>query len=264
MDSSVLKHPRVVGVVETLVDAGGGCITYDTGGGGREILIAASARLAAETNAPLTIVEARVLHSEARAFVSELQPKVRSAVISAQEAALQPTGSIRGVLAVHADVLRDADVRKPLLAMARSAGNLVVARHDYSETTLDALATPGLVLRLRDLMPSAPRPAPMPLTPPPMDMSVALRLVRQANSDVLSDQDLGVFDEMAEALQRADPAEVRQRVGELRSKYETTIELARQRRAAAATTDPPRMPLDHGQAQSAAHQQHRSQGTGLT
>lgn len=244
MDSSVLKYPRIEEAVETLVDAGGGRITYDIGGGGRETLLAAAARLAARTKAPLTIVEARSLHSAVRAFVHEVQPTVRSAVISAEEAALQPSGSINGVLAVHADVMRDADVRQPLLAMAHSADHLLVARHDYSDTTLDALATPGLVLRLRDLMPSAPRPAPITLTPPPMDMSVALRLVQQANRDVLPDQDLAVFDEMAEVLQRTDPAEIKQRVGELRSRYEATIELARQRRAATGSTDLPRTPLD--------------------
>ncbi|MEU1077736.1 MULTISPECIES: hypothetical protein [unclassified Streptomyces] len=264
MDSSVLKHPRIAEAVETLVAAGGGRITYDVGGGGRETLLAAGARLAAKTNAPLTIVEARSLHSDVRAFVREVQPEARSAVISAEEAALQPAGSINGVLAVHADVLRDADVRKPLLAMAHSADHLLVARHDYSDTTLDALATPGLVLRLRDLMSSAPRPAPITLTPPPMDMSVALRLVRQANSDVLPDQDLVVFDEMAEVLERVDPAEVRQRIGDLRSKYEATIELARQRRAATGPTAPSRTPPGHGQEQAAAHQQNRSQGTGRT
>ncbi|MFE7358343.1 hypothetical protein ACFU8Q_35875 [Streptomyces sp. NPDC057543] len=53
------------------------------------------------------------------------------------------------------------DVRRPLLAMAQSADHLVVARHDYSDTTLDALATPGIVLRLRDLVPP-PRPNPGP------------------------------------------------------------------------------------------------------
>ncbi|MEH6376250.1 hypothetical protein V7793_18260 [Streptomyces sp. KLMMK] len=97
-----------------------------------------------------------------------------------------------------------------------------------------------------------------------MDMSVALRLVRQGNRDVLSDQDLAVFDEMAEVLERVDPAEVRQRVGELRSRYEATIELARQRRAATGPTGPSRTPVDHGQEQSAAHQQHRPQGPGRT
>ncbi|MFF7115415.1 hypothetical protein ACFY91_24330 [Streptomyces albogriseolus] len=267
MDSSVLRHPRIAEAVETLVTARGGGITYDVGGGGRETLLAAGARLAAETNTPLTIVEARSLHSDVRAFVREVQPEARSAVISAEEAALQPDGSINGVLAVHADVLRDADVRQPLLAMAHSADHLLVARHDYSDTTLDALATPGLVLRLRDLMLSAPRPAPITLTPPPippMDTSVALGLVRKATRAVLPDEDLEVFDKMAEVLERVDPAEVRQRIGELRSKYEATIELARQRRAATGPTDPSRTPLDHGQEQAAAHQQHRSKGTGRT
>ncbi|MFE7961407.1 hypothetical protein [Streptomyces sp. NPDC057413] len=264
MDSSVLRHPRIAEAVETLVTARGGGITYDVGGGGRKTLLAAGARLAAETNTPLTIVEARSLHSDVRAFVREVQPEARSAVISAEEAALQPDGSINGVLAVHADVLRDADVRQPLLAMAHSADHLLVARHDYSDTTLDALATPDIVLRLRDLMLSAPRPAPITLTPPPMDTSVALRLVRQATRDVLPDQDLKVFDEMAEVLKGVDPAEVRQRIGKLRGKYEATIELARQRRAAAGSTDPSRAPLDHGQEQAAAQQQHRSQGTGRT
>ncbi|MCX4681324.1 hypothetical protein OG413_39700 [Streptomyces sp. NBC_01433] len=157
----MLNHPRIAEIVDTLVSAGGGRVTYDTGGGGREMLIAAGAQLAAETRAPLTIVEARVLHSETRAFVRELQPDIRCAVISAAEAALQPAGSINGVLAVHADVLRDVDVRQPLLAMAHSADNLIVARHDYSDTTLDALATPGLVVRLRDLTPPAHRPDPV-------------------------------------------------------------------------------------------------------
>ncbi|MFE9250937.1 hypothetical protein [Streptomyces sp. NPDC007088] len=161
MEPSVLNHPRIAGVVDALVAAGGGRVTYDTGCGGREMLIAAAAQLAAETDAPLTIVEARVLHSETRAFVRELQPDIRCAVISADEAALQPAGSIIGVLAVHADVLRDPDVRRPLLAMAHSASHLVVARHDYSDTTLDSLATPGLVLRASDLMPP-PRPNPGP------------------------------------------------------------------------------------------------------
>lgn len=38
---------------------GGGCVEYDIGGG-REVLIAASAQLAAATNSQLTIVESRV------------------------------------------------------------------------------------------------------------------------------------------------------------------------------------------------------------
>jgi hypothetical protein len=102
------------------------------------------------------IGEYRHLHAQARSLVREVQPDVRSTVISASEVALQPAGSIDGVLAVHADVLRAPDVRQPLLAMAHSVDPLVLARHDDSDTTLDALATPALVLRLCDLMPLPP------------------------------------------------------------------------------------------------------------
>ncbi|MFI5867098.1 hypothetical protein [Streptomyces sp. NPDC051546] len=258
----MLKHPRIAGVVETLVAVGGGRITYDTGGGGREMLLAAGARLAAETNTPLTIVEARHLHSEVRAFVRELQPTVSSAVISAQEAALQPAGSTSGVLAVHADVLRDADVRQPLLTMAHSADHLVVARHDDSDTTLDALATPGLVLRLRDLMPPAPRPNPLAArwTAPEMEERKQ-RLLRQLNGGVLPERDMTSFEEMALAMQQVDPEEVQQRIAQMRQKYEG---LVGQQQPADPPASRPRAARDHGQAQSAAHQQQGHQGLGRT
>ncbi|WP_234329538.1 MULTISPECIES: hypothetical protein [unclassified Streptomyces] len=119
MEPSVLNHPQIARTVETLVAADGGRVTYDTGCGGREMLVAAAAQLAAENDAPLTIVEGRVLHGETRAFVRELQPDIHCAVISADEAALLPAGSITGVL-------RDPHVRRPLLAMAHSASHLVV------------------------------------------------------------------------------------------------------------------------------------------
>lgn len=281
MDSSVLKHPRIAGIVDSLVDSGGGRITYDTGCGGREMLIAAGARLAAETGAQLTIVEARVLHSEVRAFVRELQPDVRSAVISADEAALQPAGSITGVLAVHADVLRDADARRPLLAMARSADHLVVARHDYSDTTLDSLATPGLVLRSHDLMPTstptpglrpgvterreaATRPGTIPAGlhalaaarrwTPPSSEERKQRFLRQLNQ--ASEQARLEAEELADLVLSADPDEVRQRIEQLK-------EQEQQRLADYPAPDPGR-PVGHGhsQEQAAAHQQHRPQGPG--
>lgn len=250
MEPSVLNHPRIAEVVDTLVAAGGGRVTYDTGGGGREMLIAAGAQLAAETRAPLTIVEARVLHSEIRAFVREMQPDIRCAVISADEAALQPAGSVNGVLAVHADVLRDADVRQPLLAMAHSADHLVVARHDYSDTTLDALATPGLVLRLRDLMPPGPRPNPVAVR------ERKQRFIRQLNAQ----KDAMSFEDLAEMMQNVDPDEVRNRIAQIQEKYAGLSELARQQLAAPRTRDA----REHGQEQSAAHQQQGSQRPGLT
>ncbi|MGW3930381.1 hypothetical protein ACWECC_20100 [Streptomyces microflavus] len=257
MDSSVLKHPKIAEVVDSLFVAGGGRVTYDIGGGGREILLAAGARLAAETNAELTIVESPVLHSEIRSFVRELQPEVRCAVISATEAALQPAGSINGVLAVHADVLRDADVRRPLLAMAHSADRLVVARHDYSDTTLDALATPGLVVRLRDLMPPAPQdPSAVRWTAPAMEERKQ-RVIRQLNQRLLPEQDVEDF---AELMQNVDPDEVRNRIAQMQEKYAGLSELARHQLAARR----PRDAREHGQAQSAAYQQQDTQRPGLT
>ncbi|MFB6984628.1 hypothetical protein ACNPQN_32795 [Streptomyces sp. NPDC056297] len=259
MEPSVLNHPRIAEIIDTLVAAGGGRVTYDTGGGGREMLIAAGAQLAAETRAPLTIVEARVLHSETRAFVRELQPDIRCAVISAAEAALQPAGSINGVLAVHADVLRDVDVRRPLLAMAHSADHLIVARHDYSDTTLDALATPGLVVRLRDLTPPAHRPDPIAVrwTSPGMDER-KLRFVGQLNAP--SEQDVANFEGWAEAMQNVDPDEVRSRLAQMQEKYAALRELMRQQPPAPCLRDA----REHGQGQSAAHQQQDTQRPGLT
>lgn len=271
MEPSVLNHPRIAGVVDTLVAAGGGRVTYDTGCGGREMLIAAAAQLAAETDAPLTIVEARVLHSETRAFVREVQPDIRCAVISADEAALQPAGSITGVLAVHADVLRDPDVRHPLLAMAHSASHLVVARHDYSDTTLDSLATPGLVLRASDLMPPA-RPNPGPYTgvgegrqagwpgdprwAPPSREEREQRFIRQFRGGQAEQGTLS-FEEFAE-LMHPDPDEFRRRIEQVRDQQ--------QQRAADYPAPAPRRPAthDHGHEQAAAHQQHHPHSPGRT
>ncbi|MGW3957579.1 hypothetical protein ACWEKM_43430 [Streptomyces sp. NPDC004752] len=82
METNLLKHPLIAQTVAAIVAEGGGCVEYDIGGGGREVLIAASAQLAAATNSQLTIVESRVLHSQIRAMVSELQTEVFSAVLS--------------------------------------------------------------------------------------------------------------------------------------------------------------------------------------
>ncbi|MFC8019105.1 hypothetical protein [[Kitasatospora] papulosa] len=259
MDSSVLQHPRIAQAVDSLVAAGGGRITYDTGGGGREILVAAGARLAAQTGTPLTIVEYRHLHAQARFLVREVQPDISSAVISASEAALQPAGSINGVLAVHADVLRDPDVRQPLLAMAHSADHLVLARHDDSDTTLDALAIPGLVLRLRDLMPPAPRPNPVAVrwTSPDAEARKQ-RILRQLNRGEQGDGGLVSFEEFAAAMQNADPDELRQRIEQMQ-------EQQRQRSADRPTPGPRQQATrDHGQGQSAAHQHHHPRSPGLT
>ncbi|MGW6202079.1 hypothetical protein ACWF9B_00265 [Streptomyces sp. NPDC055089] len=259
----MLNHPRIAETINTLVTAGGGRVTYDIGGGGREMLIAAGARLAAQAHAPLTIVEARVLHAEIRAFVREMQPDIRCAVISANEAALQPAGSVNGVLAVHADVLRDANVRQPLLAMAHSADHLIVARHDYSDTTLDALATPGVVVRLRDLMPSASQPDPLEVrwTPPAMDEREQ-RGIRQLNQLLLSEQDELSVEDFTDLMQNVDPADVKSRIALMQEKYAGLSALARQHLAASRTAPRTRDSRDHGQEQTAAQQHQDTQRPG--
>jgi phosphoenolpyruvate-protein kinase (PTS system EI component) len=257
VDHKVLKHPLIAQTVAAIVTEGGGCVEYDTGGGGREVLIAASAQLAAATNSQLTIVEYRHLHSQIRAMVGELQAEVSSAVLSADEAALQPAGSVDGVLAVHADVLRDPRVRQPLLAMARSADHLVVARHSYSDATLDDLAGPVHTLGIRDLMPPpAPRPNPGPrLDTLPVGLRdlVAARWAESQESkqrfmpEAAAPRQDG--EESAEMLQDIDPEELERRVGDIRDQQ-------RQRIESHPAPDRQRpVPHGHSQEQAAAHQQ---------
>jgi hypothetical protein len=155
LQTSLLKLPLIAQTVEAIVNGQGGSVEYDQGAGGREVLIAASARLAASAGAPLTVVEFPALHDDITATVAELQPTVAVTVLSAREAAerAEHTG---GVLAIHADVLRETDVRHPLLELARAADHLVVARHAYSDTTLDALTGPAHPLKADQLLRAAP------------------------------------------------------------------------------------------------------------
>ncbi|MFF7953614.1 hypothetical protein [Streptomyces griseorubiginosus] len=268
METSLLKHPLIAQTVAAIVSEGGGVVEYDIGGGGREVLIAASAQLAADTNSQLTIVEFRHLHSQIRAVVAELQTEVSSAVLSADEALLQPAGSINGVLAVHADVLRDPRVRQPLLAMARSADHLVVARHASSDATLDPLAGPVHALGIRDLMPP---PAPRPNPGPRLDVLPAglreLIAARWTQSPELKQRFLDQFQpeapapgqdgsELAELLQDIDPGELGRRIEQVRDQQ-------RQRAAGQPAPDHQRpAPHPHSQEQSAAHQQQGPHGVG--
>ncbi|MFJ9580924.1 hypothetical protein ACIRQF_31605 [Streptomyces sp. NPDC101191] len=268
METNLLKHPLIAQTVAAIVAEGGGCVEYDIGGGGREVLIAASAQLAAATNSQLTIVESRVLHSQIRAMVSELHTEVRSAVLSADEAALQPAGSVNGVLAVHADVLRDPGVRQPLLAMARSADHLVVARHDYSDATLDDLAGPVHALRIRDLMPPpAPRPNPGPrLDVLPVDLRDRFaahwteslehkqRFMDQFKPEATAPRQDG--EEFAALLQDIDPEELERRIEQVRDQQ-------RQRTEDQPAPDHQRhAPHPHSQEQTAVHQQQGPHGVG--
>ncbi|UUU38029.1 hypothetical protein [Streptomyces sp. NBC_00162] len=94
-------------------------------------------------------MEPPALHADITAIVAVLQPTVDCTVISAQEAAHGLPLADQGVLAVHADQLKDPDVRKPLSDLAHAADHLLVVRHDYSEPTLDSLAAPAHTLTYR-------------------------------------------------------------------------------------------------------------------
>ncbi|MEH6376245.1 hypothetical protein V7793_18235 [Streptomyces sp. KLMMK] len=141
MDTSMLRHPLIARAVETLVADGGGVVTYYPGWGGREILAAAGARLAARTRTPLTIVDHGDLHADISAAVAELQPAVDCRVTNAWDAASQPPEP-GGVLAVHTDQLIRRAARQSMRDLAQAASHVVVVGDRYFYTTLDDLAGP--------------------------------------------------------------------------------------------------------------------------
>jgi hypothetical protein len=150
-------------------------------------------------------------------------------------------------------------VRQPLLAMARSADHLVVARHDDSDATLDDLAGPVHALRIRDLMPP-PRPNPGPrldMFPAGLRDLVAAHwaqslerkqwFIDQFKPEAIASRQDG--DEFAELLQGIDPEELERRVEQVRDQ---------QRQRAEEHPTPGRhgqAPHAHSQEQSAGHQQ---------
>ncbi|MFJ4609527.1 hypothetical protein [Streptomyces griseus] len=294
MDITMLHHPMVAEAVEALVADGGGLIAYEQGMGGREALVAAAAALAARNNSPLTIVEATVLHDDTRATVARLQPDVRCTVISAQDTALQPPPSPGSVLAVHADLLGDPAVRRPVLELARAADHLLVARHDYSDPALDHLAGPSHRLDYQAYAASthasfeeqAHQFAPGHVPPPTMEQREG-RSVRQDpdspdpalwwTADLARKRDL--IDQLKQP--RADRPDATAPVGpadpdaapraddfhELIAELETHVAMTAGQRAEelrdrlregaqerAEAALPPQPPHQHGQAQSAAHQ----------
>ncbi|WP_326581599.1 hypothetical protein OIE69_44570 (plasmid) [Actinacidiphila glaucinigra] len=164
MDTSFLQHPKIDAIVTALVTERGGCVEYDTGAGGREILACAGARLAADIGAPLAVVDSPALHDDIATTVTALEPGVACTLLSAEDPSSLPTNLTGAVLAVHADVLRDQAAREPLHALARTAAHLIVVRHDNSNRTLDALAGRMHAVRIHDLL---GRPAPQPPVPAP-------------------------------------------------------------------------------------------------
>ncbi|MEU7195537.1 hypothetical protein AB0B04_18695 [Streptomyces xinghaiensis] len=161
LDASKLQHPLIRDCVDALVERRGGLVVYDQGMGGRETLVAASARIAAATGTPLTIIDAEPFRVSTARLIEELGP-VEHTFLSPAQAAHWPTGfQPAGVLAIHADVLRDPALLGPLHAAARETartGHLVIARHSYGSTSLDPHAAQVRQLRVADFLPSPTTP----------------------------------------------------------------------------------------------------------
>lgn len=163
LDASKLEHPLIRDCLDALVERRGGLVVYDQGMGGRETLVAASARIAAATGKSLTIIDEEPLRVSTARLIEELGP-VEHTFLSPTQAAHWPRGfDPDGVLAIHADVLRDPALLGPLHAAAQETartGHLVIARHSYGSTSLDPHAAQVRQLRVADFLPSATTPGP--------------------------------------------------------------------------------------------------------
>lgn len=134
----------------------GGHLSYSFGAPGREIAVAAGARLAAERGTPLTVIDFRHVQAQIRSIVTDLHPGLPCTVLAAGEA-VQQTPSPEGVWVIHTDLLRAPSTHDALLALARTAGILITAgRDDRGEPFPDAVAAPRFVFQPSDLNITAP------------------------------------------------------------------------------------------------------------
>ncbi|MEU7031889.1 hypothetical protein AB0A60_34980 [Streptomyces sp. NPDC046275] len=275
--SDAIDHPEAAQLVDSLVDSGGGIIAYEFGAPGRQIAIAAGAHLAARTGTSLTAIDFRHLLPQIRATVAELHPDLACTPMSVGEAVRHPERNTGGVLVVHADFLHDPGTREALLARAAAADRLIVAsRAGTEEPVLNTLPGPRFTVRA---LPAVPRSDSGPGIHKRFEASVGTssppwlaemrerkeRLIRQIRQGAPGAQDpVGFeefdvsFEELTEAMQNADPDELRRRIARLQDQQG--------QRAAAhpAPAAPQQITRDHGQAQSVAHQQQGHQSPGLT
>lgn len=279
--NDVLTHPEAAQLVDSLVASGGGLVSYGFGAPGRQIAAAAGARLAADSGTSLTVVDSRHLLPQLRKVVDEVSPGLACALISAADAARQPR-STDGVLVLHAELLHDPRTREALLAMASTADSLIVASsYDFDEPALDALALPRFDFRHSELTPPIPHEPgqgpgvrerhetvrPSVGSSHPQEQVTAWwaapagerrqRLLQQISPEAESGQDTLSYDEVVQAIQTTDLDEVRRRIERLQEQWQRAADhpvpaLGPGRPAA----------HDHGQEQTAAHQQHSPQGPG--
>ncbi|MFG3207793.1 hypothetical protein [Streptomyces sp. NPDC048192] len=266
----VLTHPEAAQPVDALVAAGGGLVDYGLGAPGRQVAVAAGARLAADSGASLTVVDVRHMLPQIRSVLQELYPRLACAVISAHEAAEQPPRT-EGVLVVHTDLLLAPGVREALLDMARTADHLVLAGgEDFDASVLENRALPRFVSQPSDPTPPVPHePArPHPAAPQPRGSAEGWRaapagereqrLRRQSRPQPMSEQDAAAYAELADLIQKTDPDQLRARIEEMRERH-------RQRGAdypAPALGSGRPAAHDRAQQQTAVYEQQRPQGLG--
>lgn len=232
--NDAIDHPEAAQLVDSLVASGGGIVVYEFGAPGRQIAVAAGAHLAACTGTSLTAIDFRHLLPQIRATVAELHPDLTCTPISVSEAVQHPERHSGGVLVVHADLLHDPGTREALLTRAAAADRLIVAsRADTEESVLNALPGPRFTVRARALMPPVPRNESGPGSYRRFEAAVGTsyphwlaelrerkeRLIRQIKQGAPGAHDPVGFEEfdvsseeLTEAVQNADPDELRRRI----------------------------------------------------
>ena len=280
--NDAINHPEAAQLVDSLVASGGGLVSYEFGTPGRQIAVAAGAHLAARTGTSLTVIDFRHLLPQFRPTVTELHPDLTCTLMSVGEAVQHPERNTGGVLVVHTDLLHDPGTREALLARAGTADRLIVASCAYAdESVLNTLPGPRFVVSARSLMPPVPPNASGPEIRRRFEAAIGTpysdgfaemrerqeRFVRQLKQGAPDRHDtVGVeeftetvsFEEFTKAVQNADPDELRRRIARVQDQQG-------QRVADYPAPGPPQqVNRDHGQEQSAAHQQQGPQGIGLT
>ncbi|MER5888063.1 hypothetical protein ABT160_29950 [Streptomyces sp. NPDC001941] len=275
--NDAIDHPEAAQLVDSLVAAGGGLVAYDVGAPGREIAVAAGARLAARTGTTLTVIDFRHLLPQAGAIVAREQPDLSFTPLPAAEAVRHPERNTGGVLVVHADLLHDPDTCEALLQRAEAAGSLIMASHTGpDESLLGALPGPRFVVSAPGTMPPAQPNTPAPEihwripaangTSPADSIFAGMaqrreRMIRQLQQEVLDARAPGTGEDSSTALGELTEADL----AELASLLARVQRQQAQRAADYPDPGPEHKPThDHGQAQATAHQQQGPQGISRT
>lgn len=270
--TDTIDHPEAAQLIDSLVASGGGHVTYDFGAPGRQIAVAAGAHLAARTGMPLTVIDFRHLLPQIRTTVTELHPDLACTPLPADEAVQHPERNTGGVLVVHADLLHDPGTREALLARTATADRLIVASRADDASALHTLPGPRFAVSARAPIPPAPPNASGLGIHTRSEAAIGTsyphwlaemrerkeRLIRQIKQGAPSAHDpVGFeefdvsFEELTEAVQNADPDELRRRIARIQAVP-----------PAPDATQPPTR--DHGQGQAHAATQHQQGSRGVS